>query len=216
MQRVAKALHRVYHRLVTNPHTLAVETDTALSDLYVEQYRLTARLGAIISDLHRHAGHHHQFVSRNRGVWVKARNDMTRVGAFEAVTGAQAKVANPNTMPWETTSATSSLAAHAEVLQAIDANQANITELNKVWAENGRWSRFFLVTSSAGHIHSSMDCSTCRATTEFAWLPTVSGLTEVEAVAEHGPTLCSVCFPSAPVGWTLTVGQAKKLAKAQG
>lgn len=201
---------------MSNPHTLAVETDTALSDLYVEQYRLTARLNAIISDLHRHAGHHHQFISRNRGVWVKARNDMTRVGAFEAVAGTQANVANPNTVPWEITSANRSLAAYTETLQAIDANHASISKLNMVWANNGRWSRFFLVTSSAGHIHSTMNCSTCRPTTEFAWLPTVSGLTEVEAVAEHGPMLCSVCFPSAPVEWTLTVAQAKKLAKAQG
>lgn len=65
------------------------------------------------------------------------------------------------------------------------------------------WSRFFLVTNANGHIHSSMHCSTCHPTTSFAWLPTLSGLTEADAVAEHGPLLCSVCFPSAPVEWTI-------------
>src|SRR5271166_137679 len=33
------------------------------------------------------------------------------------------------------------------------------------------WSRFFLVTSSQGHIHSSMRCSSCFQTTTYGWLP---------------------------------------------
>jgi len=67
------------------------------------------------------------------------------------------------------------------------------------------WSRFFLVVNSNGHIHSSMSCSTCRPTTVFSWLPTLSGLTERDAVDAHGPLLCSVCFPTAPVEWTVGV-----------
>lgn len=62
------------------------------------------------------------------------------------------------------------------------------------------WSRFFAVTG--GHVHSSMSCSTCnkrgKATT-FSWVPSLSGLDEASAVNALGPTLCSVCFPSAPV-----------------
>lgn len=65
-----------------------------------------------------------------------------------------------------------------------------------------QWSRFFLVTSSHGHIHASRNCSTCRPTTEYGWLPNLSGATEAETVAEHGPMLCSICFPTAPVEWT--------------
>ena len=64
------------------------------------------------------------------------------------------------------------------------------------------WSRFFLVTSSKGHIHSSMNCSTCNWQTTFGWLPDVSGLDEEAAVEAHGALLCTVCFPSAPVEWT--------------
>jgi hypothetical protein len=63
------------------------------------------------------------------------------------------------------------------------------------------WSRFFLVLNPDGHIHSSRSCSTCVWTTRFGWLPDVSGLTEVEAVAAHGKRLCTVCFPSAPTDW---------------
>jgi hypothetical protein len=77
------------------------------------------------------------------------------------------------------------------------------------------WSRFFLVTSSAGHIHSSMSCSTCRPTTAYGWMPELSGKSEEEAVSTLGPALCSVCFPSAPVdyvGGKITKAQAGKLA----
>lgn len=67
------------------------------------------------------------------------------------------------------------------------------------------WSRFFLVTNNGGHIHSSMNCSTCNKrgqATRFGWLPNLSGLTEPEAVAAHGAILCTVCYPTAPVEWT--------------
>ena len=70
------------------------------------------------------------------------------------------------------------------------------------------WSRFFAV--AGGHIHSGMDCSTCNRVTSqsgqtftaFAWLPALSGLTTADAIAAHGHTLCSVCFPNAPVAHT--------------
>ena len=64
------------------------------------------------------------------------------------------------------------------------------------------WSRFFLVSNSGGHIHSSMHCSTCYPTTRYAWLPELSGQSEPEAVAAHGAILCTVCYPTAPVEWT--------------
>lgn len=61
------------------------------------------------------------------------------------------------------------------------------------------WSRFFLVQ----HIHSSQHCSSFRPTTRIGWLPNLSGLTEPEAVAEHGAILCTICFPTAPTEWTM-------------
>ena len=60
------------------------------------------------------------------------------------------------------------------------------------------WTRFYLVQ----HIHNSTHCSSFRPTTRIGWLPDVSGLTEAEAVAAHGETLCTICFPSAPVALT--------------
>ena len=61
------------------------------------------------------------------------------------------------------------------------------------------WTRFFLVK----HIHNTMYCPSFRPSTRVGWLPDVSGLTEVEAVKEHGETLCTKCFPSAPVELTV-------------
>lgn len=64
------------------------------------------------------------------------------------------------------------------------------------------WARYFLVTSSDGHIHASTGCSTCnkgKASTGFALVPYLSGQTAADAVADLGPALCSVCFPEAPV-----------------
>lgn len=65
-------------------------------------------------------------------------------------------------------------------------------------ANYGGWSRFFHVV----HIHKSMNCSSFRPTTKIGWLPQLSGRTEIEAVAEQGESLCTICFPSAPVALT--------------
>lgn len=70
------------------------------------------------------------------------------------------------------------------------------------------WSRFFLVTSSTGHVHSSMGCSTCNPMTTFAPVVRLSGSTDAEALELVGETLCTVCFPDAPVD-----GRPSKLGK---
>lgn len=80
----------------------------------------------------------------------------------------------------------------AEALVFAEAAEALNKELYK------GWSRFFLVQ----HIHSSQHCQSFRNTTRIGWLPDVSGLTEVEAVAAHGEALCTHCFPSAPTELT--------------
>jgi hypothetical protein len=79
------------------------------------------------------------------------------------------------------------------------------------------WTRFMLVTSSTGHVHSSMNCSTCRWTTEFAPVVALSGSTADEAIAALGETLCSVCFPDAPIAGKvgkITAAAARKILAA--
>lgn len=62
----------------------------------------------------------------------------------------------------------------------------------------GGWTRAYKVLNSNGHVHTSMDCSTCFATTRFGWLPQVSGLDESEIVDMAGEGACTICYPSAP------------------
>lgn len=96
---------------------------------------------------------------------------------------------------------------------------ARANELAGEFIRRGGWPRYFLVTSSAGHIHSGTSCQTCRPTTTYGWMPKMSGMTEEEAIAHlgrHAESLCSVCFPSAPVAGKrhLTKGQANKMTAA--
>lgn len=90
-----------------------------------------------------------------------------------------------------------------EMITRIDEREAIVT-----------WPRFFLVRNDGGHIHSSTRCSTCRWSTQFAWLPALSGDTEADAVAAHGAILCTVCYPSAPVEHTGGISHATRDEKA--
>lgn len=99
-------------------------------------------------------------------------------------------------------SARQGLPAYDDSTAELNAGMAAVGERE---AERGHrpWSRFFVVTSSSGgHIHSSQGCSTCRPTTQFGWMPELSGQDEAQAVAANGAILCTVCYPSAPTEWT--------------
>lgn len=71
------------------------------------------------------------------------------------------------------------------------------------------WNRYFLVVSSAGHVHRSMNCSTCYPTTAYSPVVSLSGHEDDEAVAALGNHLCSTCFPELRAN-----GKPKKLSKA--
>lgn len=87
---------------------------------------------------------------------------------------------------------------------ALELVAAEMATLNAEFVGRRGWSRFFQVTSSAGHVHSSMECSTCYLSTEYGWLPEWSGQSEDEALAalhKGAHMMCSVCFPNAPVAY---------------
>lgn len=97
--------------------------------------------------------------------------------------------------------------AFKEIANQVPAIKATATPYEAEYVGRGGWSRFFLVTSSAGHIHSSMNCSTCNFRTTYGWYPEFSGQTMAEAIAawdERGSAevLCTTCFPNAPVART--------------
>jgi len=130
-------------------------------------------------------------------------------GRIAEASVAYAKAAQ-NAAWWEKHT-TSAYDGEAKLAEAVAKRDDTLAALSAVEAEFKGWSRFFLVQASNGHIHKSLWCSTCFPTTQYAWLPALSGLTEAEAVAEYGGILCSICFPSAPVEWT--TGTNKKDAE---
>lgn len=94
--------------------------------------------------------------------------------------------------------------ALAEAMLAVERHEVNYTG----------WPRFFLVTSSPGHVHSTMGCTSCFNTTRFAPLPSLSGTDAAAAVRLLGDALCTVCFPDAPVKPAkITQAQAVKLVE---
>lgn len=96
---------------------------------------------------------------------------------------------------------TTAVARYDEAHDALRAARAELDDHEKNYTG---WVRFFLLTSSDGHVHRSMNCSTCnkgRSASTFALMPSISGTSFESAVAVLGATLCSVCFPEAPVSY---------------
>jgi len=86
-------------------------------------------------------------------------------------------------------------AEHAHIIGQIQA-------LDAIWRQHF-WTRYYFCTNTNGHIHTSeRGCSTVQPTTGMSFQPQLSGRTPSQVVAEHGPALCSVCYPDAPVGHT--------------
>jgi hypothetical protein len=94
--------------------------------------------------------------------------------------------------------------------EALAKSQAAREAINAHEATYNGWNRYFLVPD--GHVHRWTNCSTCYPTTRFAPLPVLSGHNDGEAVDMLGETLCTVCFPDAPVD---ARGKAKKITRAQ-
>lgn len=81
------------------------------------------------------------------------------------------------------------------------------------YSRRGGWTRFWIVVNSNGHIHTSMNCTTCFPTTQYAWLPAISGNTNEEVVELAGESACTICFPDAPVDVRNRPSQLEEPAK---
>jgi hypothetical protein len=105
---------------------------------------------------------------------------------------------------------------HDEEAVKVAAIRQQIAPLDALYAEH-KWSRFFIVTSSSGHIHSTMHCHSCnkgRNFTTFALMPSLSGSTVDAAVARLGSALCSHCFPNAPTEYREQTKISQRAAQA--
>lgn len=162
------------------------EIDSALSEIYTRRGAALAALDAAKRGIYRALGN--RLTGRQRAIVTDADVQTLR-----------ARIADDERFGYRDGHWLRAFDQATEQLQLLGA------EAKPLDAEFARrpWSRFFLVVG--GHIHSSMNCSTCNRSgkaTAFAWLPEISGLTEEEAVAAHGAILCTTCYPSAPLAWT--------------
>lgn len=167
------------------------QIDEQIEALELQGQRIGQTISTLVTAAHHTLGERKERIGRGKAAWP--------TGDAEAV-AALRKVAVDSAHPAAPTAADllAKLDAALADLAAID---RQVQELEAIYAEH-RWSRFFIVISSDGHIHRNRRCSTCYLSTVYGWLPKLSGLTEAEAVADQGPLLCSVCFPSAPAEWT--------------
>lgn len=170
-----------------------VEIDTALAKAHGEMARAASYLDHYKTEVHRYAGD-----KRKGGGHAWSGSGSWGMTLEEAVKAVEAQAIGEYV-----------LGSLKECQEKVASLRAEIKTLDAEFTRRGGWSRFFLVTNAGGHIHSSMDCSTCNKVTSrgwkptsFAWLPDLSASTEAEAVEAHGAILCTVCFPSAPVEWT--------------
>jgi hypothetical protein len=175
-----------------------VEIDTQLAKLYSDIAAAQHRLDSALAVIHEYVG------DRKRGrAAYKLDHATATAQASQGIEKARAEG--------------DKFYIHNEALKAVNAAVDARGELSTLEAEcelidmeyaSRPWSRFIAVQD--GHLHSGTRCAggTIRVTTQLGWHPELSGKTEAEAVAELGPLLCTHCFPSAPVEWT--VGVAKK------
>lgn len=189
-----------------------LDIDTALAAVYGEIQKIDQRFASAKAEAFYQAGATYYYNARRQRTTDMTLAQAETILADEiAAAGDTNQYAKLTCSRYSVGSARETLADLAAISEARDEAVGRMRALE---AQYTGWSRFFLVTSSAGgHIHSSMNCSTCRIDTAFGWLPELSGQTEAEAVAAHGAILCTVCFPSAPVEWTGGISHTEQAAK---
>lgn len=165
-----------------------IEVDTKLAELHQEYAKLESKVESAAVSVAYQAGGRYYYKGNRRVMSITLED---AVETLEANPEAYS-LSNGRTNR-------QALEEFEKAKTALGNKVSEIEEQNKLYTG---WSRFFLVTSSNGHIHNSRHCSTCRPTTTFGWLPYLSGKDESEAIDFFGPAaeaLCSVCFPYAPV-----------------
>lgn len=180
------------------------EIDTELARLHDINSKHHAARSSSISTAHRFNGERAVYKGRQR-VWLNSAETTLNELAL--------KIADECLPKWDMKDAIACI----EHVGQLDRQIAAVTaEIEKLEAEYARrpWSRFIAVKD--GHLHSGTRCvgGSIGISTTIGWHPELSGKTEADAVELLGERLCSHCFPSAPVAWT--VGAKPKTARCEG
>lgn len=164
-----------------------VEIDTALADLYMQENRAQRSVDGTVERLLSAVQPNH---------WSRK---VPTMKPAEVLAEAKRCVDDETIAPYKRENLSG-------LLTKLDADQSEVARLSAEsdvlddeFDRRGRWTRAFLVDNTNGHVHSSMNCSTCHPTTRYAWMTDYSGGTEEAVVEDAGKRACTVCYPSAPV-----------------
>ena len=202
-------------------HILASTTDTKLAELNGKLNEVSASFRDSVGIINKLAGVYETTeISKFSREWYQfmSRQEQKHFFNFRSATPEERQqlidLAKKNANPYELQSLEKSLENIALKEAEITRLKAEIAPLNDLFQAN-QWQRFFLVTNTNGHVHRSMNCSTTYPTTDWAWLPHLSGLTDKEAVDDQGGILCTHCFPDAPSDYTSGESKAKREQREQ-
>jgi hypothetical protein len=193
---------------VVNPQ----EHDTQTAELFDQAAKAQRNLEAHQNRMHR--------MARDRQEWIGKRQYWKMTGA-QVHDQLRALAAQGDTfIPGQGLKPSEAITREGELQTKLALVMTEIGAMEDVYRAH-RWTRYFPCINTNGHIHSSLrGCPSVRHDTLMAWTPELSGKTVEDAVAELGPTLCSICFPLAPVEWqrdksdvTREQRAAEKLAK---
>lgn len=159
-----------------------VEIDTKLNDLYNDLARAVNRQGGALVQIHRAVG--------DDTSYRKPNHDLTHE---QAIAKAELQAAGDDFLGAARKGLDALIAAQAGMKQIED----QIKPLEAEYSSRP-WTRAWLVTSSAGHVHRNKSCSTCNVRTRYALMFMFSGQTEAEIVAAAGERACTTCYPTAP------------------
>lgn len=161
-----------------------VEVDTLLAKLYGDAQKAQSMLDRAQVQAHQAVGDRR----RTRTSWGLTEDEVfARLEEMAELPDYRADYAK---------SALQALTTAVEAIESVRAEQAPLDELYR----ESRWTRAFLcVTQGQGHVHRSMNCNTCYLTTQFSWLPELSGHDQAEIVELAGERACTVCYPDAPI-----------------
>jgi len=130
------------------------------------------------------------------GVWERY---MRKPPFQEALNAAIARTKEAPS-PYEKHVAKEAVKAYDDALEKVEEKWVEYEKHDNEWKRRGRWSRAFLAVG--GHVHSSMNCSTCNngaQPTSFSWMTEYSGESEKNIVSAAGERACTICYPTAPV-----------------
>lgn len=161
-------------------------------------YKALPSMDALVERMARVAGAKRIYIGRKSYLSFNETTVATGLEALKKLIEHRDSDAVPS---WELPRIEQMLTEYDKLALRINTLKSSIDAAHQEWADHGMWSRFFIV--AGGHIHSSTHCHTLKITTRLGWLPELSGETEKDAVDAHGALLCTVCFPSAPVEWTI-------------